>query len=43
MFLVKAMFSGSGAIRSTLRQQDTVAQEEHTPDWYFQSAGLATL
>lgn len=37
------LFSGSGTSRSTVSQHDTVAQEEHTRDWYFQSAGLATL
>ncbi|TNN60413.1 hypothetical protein EYF80_029402 [Liparis tanakae] len=35
--------SGSGTNTSTLRLQHTELQEELTPAWYRQSAGLATL
>lgn len=43
-----SMFSGpalvgSGTNMSTFKQHDIILQEEHTPDWYFQSAGLAIL
>lgn len=43
MFSVLALLSGSGSNMSTFKQHDKVLQEEHTPDWYFQSAGLAVL
>lgn len=43
MFSVLVLLSGSGTNMSTLRQHDIVIQEEHTSDWYFQSAGLAIL
>lgn len=43
IFPVLVLLFGSGSSMSTFRLHDTVAQEEHKPDWYFQSAGLATL
>lgn len=43
MFSVEVLLSGSGTNMSTFKQHDIMLQEEHTPDWYFQSAGLAVL
>lgn len=40
---VLGLLFGSGSRMSMFRLHDTVAQEEHSPAWYFQSAGLAML
>lgn len=43
MFSVLALLSVIGSNMSTFKEHDTMLQDEHIFDWYFQSAGLATL